>query len=97
MADPRSVKMLADDRILVLEVGEGGPKSSSGIVDHRLFNGDNKLHAIFDRHFSQWYLKYDSGKIPPQLDQRWTSFPRLLEAATAYFNKRNVKVKEVID
>lgn len=96
-SDPRAVKMLSEDRILVLKVREGGPKSSTGIVDHRLFNGDNKLHAMFDKEYSMWYLKYDSGKIPPQLDQKWTSFPKLLETTTGYFNKRNIDIKEVID
>jgi hypothetical protein len=90
-------KMRNTDRILVLEVGEGGARSTSGSVDNRLFTGENKLHARLDPQNSQWYLQYESGLLSDALKGRWTSFSKLREHVEGYFARRNIKVKEVID
>lgn len=89
-------KNSSPDKILVLEPKPGlDPKSGSGMVDKRLFSGANQLHAIMDPEYGHWYLKYDSGIIPQQLQQRWTSFPRLLDYTRSYFEKRDILIKEV--
>jgi hypothetical protein len=76
---------------------EGGAKATSGMVDNRLFNKENNLHAKMDPTNCQWYLQYDSGILAEQLKGRWTSFSKLVDHVTDYFNKRNVRVKEIID
>jgi len=92
-----STKMRNTDRILVLEPGEEGAKSTGGQLDKRLFSGENRLHARLDPQNSQWYLQYDAGIVADPLKGRWTSFAKLKEHVEGYFAKRNVKVKEVID
>jgi hypothetical protein len=85
------------DRIIVLEPGEGGAKNTKGMVDNRLFTNENNLHAKMDPNNCQWYLQYDSGIVSDALKGRFTSFNKLLEHVEQYFNRRNVKVKEVKD
>jgi hypothetical protein len=86
------------DRILILKPIEGkAPISSTGLVDTRLFSGENKLHAIQDPTNLLWSFKYESGGLPNPLQQRFTNFTTLLDFATKYFKKRNVEIVEVID
>ena len=86
------------DRILVLKVKEGErPISSTGLVDTRLFSGDNKLHAVQDLSNRLWSLKYEMGGVPEPLKEKFTTFDRALHSAKTYFNKRNVEIVEVID
>lgn len=91
-------KNVGDDRILSLELIDGkAPLSSTGLIDKRLFRGENKLHAIKDTQTCLWYMKYDDGLIPEPLRQRFTTFSRLFKTAEDYFTKRNVKITEIID
>ncbi len=92
-----STKMRNTDRVIILEPGEGGAKSTTGMVDNRLFTGENKLHARMDTSNSQWYLQYDAGLLSDALKGRWTSFNKLKEHVEQYFNRRNVKIKEIQD
>lgn len=81
------------EKHLILKVREGKKplSASQGIIDERLFKGENKLWAKYD---TLWYLAYDSGTIPPALQQRWTKYSYALKAAKEYFNKRNIDVLE---
>lgn len=91
-------KMRSDDRILVLSIQEGkSAKGSTGLLDTRLFSGDNQLHAVKDPTTCFWYLKYDKGGVPEALKGRYTAFKDLLKFAQAYFNERNIDIKEVKD
>lgn len=94
--DYSSVKK--NDRILVLEAGEGGVKDSAGFMDKRLFTGGNNLHAVKEEASNLWYFKYDNGVLPePLRDKKYTTFKHAKEVAELYFGKRNVRIKEVID
>lgn len=85
------------DRVLVLKPMEGkDPKNSKGMVDNRLFTGDNKLHAVMDPEYGHWYLKFDMGTIPPQLQQRWTNFTKLYEFTKGYYLTRDIEIVDVI-
>lgn len=91
-------KMKATDRILKLKVMEGEKaKNSTGMVDSRLFSGDNRLHVVKEPDTNFWYFKQDSGNTPPALKQKFTSFQYAKEHAVNYFKTRNVEVTEVID
>lgn len=93
----RVKKNVNSDRILVLERMEGKHTlSTKGVPDNRLFTGENKLHAVFNPDNSMWYLKFDSGLLPEQFKQWFTSFSKLLTFVKQYYEKRNVLVKEVI-
>lgn len=93
-----STKMKNSDRIIVLEKVEGKDTlNTKGMVDNRLFSGENKLHAKMDATNCQWFLQYDSGLIPAPLQGRFTSFDKLKAHVESYFNRRNVKIKQVID
>lgn len=93
-----STKMRNTDRVIVLEKMEGKDTlNTQGLVDNRLFTGDNRLHAIMDPQNSQWSLRYDSGILPKSLAGKWTSFSKLKEFLTGYFYKRNINIKEIID
>ena len=85
------------DRILVLEpIDDKKPLSSTGLVDPRLFTGENKLHAIKDPQTCLWHFKYEQGILPPTLKGQYTGFNQLKKTAEDYFTKRNMKIKEVI-
>ncbi len=91
-------KERSSDRILVLQTMEGEkPLSSMGIIDPRLFNGENKLHAVRDARNSLWSLKYEMGSVPEILKQRFVSFPSLMQHTTKYFNRRNIQIVDIID
>lgn len=86
------------DRVLVLKVKDGEKAlSSTGLVDPRLFTGENRLHAIQDEQNRLWKFKYDAGAVPPALSQRYLTFDDMLQKAKVYFSKRNVEIVEVID
>lgn len=86
------------DRILELKVIDGQkPKSSTGLIDSRLFTGGNKLHAIMDQQTTLWKLKYEDGSIPEPLRQQFTSFAKLKEHCELYFAGRNLEIEKVID
>lgn len=89
----------ATDRILELEVIDGkAAKSSTGLLDPRLFTGKQKLHLKMDLQSNLWSFQYDqNGILPEPLRGRFTSFTKGLEHAQLYFAKRNVKVREIID
>ena len=92
-----TLKNHQNDRVLVLKVIDGKkPKSSTGIIDPRLFSGENNLHAIKDKQLSLWALTYDSGILPPALQQRFTSFNALFKYAKEYLGNRNIEIKEVV-
>ncbi len=85
------------NRILELKViDDKAPTSSMGLVDKRLFQGENKLHSIIDE-TGLWHMQYDKGIVPAALQQRFTSFGKLFKYAEDYFKKRNVKITEIID
>lgn len=91
-------KLRNTDRILVLKPIEGkNTLSSTGLVDPRLFNGDNKLHAVMNLQNTTWSFKYDAGGLPEPLKQKFTSFSKCLEHAKQYFTRRNIDITEVID
>lgn len=92
------VQNASTDRILVLEtVDNTKPLSSTGMVDTRLFTGENELHAVRDNQTCLWTFKYKCGGLPPPLKQQFTGFKALKSFAEGYFKKRNIRIKEVID
>lgn len=99
MAVMEGVKQNAStDRVLVLKPLNGkDPLSSKGMVDKRLFTGENKLHAMRDNQTCLWYLKYESGVLPPEMKQQFTGFKALKKFADGYFSKRNIEIVEVLD
>lgn len=90
-------KMRSGDRILVLEPVDGKAKSTTGIVDNRIFKGENALHAIQHPENSTWSFKYERGILPTPLKQTFTNFNMLYRFADDYFRKRNIKIVKVID
>lgn len=71
--------------------------SSTGLVDPRLFKGENKLHAVMEPASCHWFMRYDQGSVPEPLRGRFTSFSKLTEAAEHYFNSRGVDIKEIVE
>ena len=96
-ADLQNTNIKSDDRILILRPIDGKPTSSTGLVDRRLFNGENTLHALHDTRRRLWSLKYDKGGLPQPLKQQWTKFSALLTFVKKYFKSRNVEIIEIIE
>lgn len=98
--DPnKQTKMLTSDRVFVLEqIDDKAPLSSLGVIDKRLFTGENKLHCTRDEgSYNLWYFKYDSGVVPERLKGlRFTKFDQAKSHAEKYFSERNIRIKEVI-
>jgi len=87
-------KTVGNDRVIQLRPIEGKQLDSTGMVDKDLFIGTNKLHGIYDDNLQLWYVKFDSGKIPAPLKQRWTSFQQLFKSVKAYYLARNIEIQE---
>lgn len=87
------------DRILSLAVIDGkAAKSSTGLVDNRLFTGENQLHLTMDPHSGLWSFRYTkNGLLPEPLQGTFTSFKKGYEHAEMYFSKRNIRISEVKD
>lgn len=91
-------KMRSNDRILVVRQAEGKkPLNSHGVLDHRLFKGENNLHAIVGPFDNLWRLKSEKGLLPEPLKQTFTTFTRLEQHCREYFAKRNLEIIEVKD
>lgn len=88
--------MRKTERVLVLEKFD--PKQKDiGLVDPRVFSGQNELRGVMDLSTGLWTLQYKHGHIPPQLRNKFTSFKFLLQHAEAYFKTKNIKIVKVID
>lgn len=98
MAISPESKMRSPDRILVLKAIDGKkPLNTSGVADPRLFNGENKLHAIMDPESCLWKLKYDMGIVPETMKGTFTGFKALKKFADEYYGRRNIQIVEVKD
>lgn len=96
--EQNSNKQRSPDRVLQLKVIDGTqPKTSTGLLDPRLFTKGNNLHAIQNPENNLWVLQYDQGVLPQQLKQSFTSFKKLLQHTEMYLKVRNVEVVEVRD
>lgn len=86
------------DRVLKLQVIDDKlPKSAVGNTDSRLFNGDVKLHLTMDQQTSLWSFRYSTNApVPGALQGQYTSFSKGLDHATRYFEKRNVRLSEIM-
>lgn len=97
--DTETNKFKSNDRVLVLKpIDNKAPLNSIGLVDKRLFTGDNRLRAIKNEQTNLWSFKYDKGILPPALrNENFTSFYKLKSFAEIYFKTRNIQITEVID
>ena len=95
---PNTDKMKSFHRELKLKViDDKAPVSSTGLIDKRLFKGENSLWAILDPQYNMWTFNYDKGAVPQELQQRWTTFQGALRDAQVYFANRNVEIYEIVD
>lgn len=87
------------DRILSLSVIDNkAPKATTGLIDRRLFSGEQQLHLAMDIQTNLWSFRYSSNTpLPEPLQGHFTSFTKGFEHAKNYFNKRNVEITEVKD
>jgi len=97
MSSSKAKRNANTDIILVLKPIDGAPKSTAGLVDRRLFSGDNTLHAKMNLQTCLWHMEYDKGLLPNPLHQQFTSFQALLKHARQYFLTRNIEITEIID
>lgn len=93
-----NTKMISYDRYLVLEAIEGKHKlSSTGLVDNRVLSGENSVRIVMDPQTCLWSIRYDNGIMPKPLQGQFTSFVKAKAHAEQYFEKRNIRIKEVRD
>lgn len=85
-----------EDIVLVLKP-IGSAKHVSGLMDKRLFTGDNNLHAVMDTQTCLWSLRYDHGILPQSLKQKFTGYAPLIKYVTDYLKNRNIEITEVKD
>lgn len=89
-------KTQTNDRVLVLKPRpDQNTLTDKGMIDNRLFKGENQLHALMDTQTLLWTMKYEKGGLPEVLKQSFTSFKRLFDYAQLYFDKRGVDISEV--
>ena len=91
-------KLRKDTREFVLKPIEGQKKlNASGMVDNRLFSGENNLIAVRDPQTSLWSLRYKNGIMQQALKGQFTNFHSAKTTVEEYFKKRGVSVSEVLD
>ena len=91
-------KMHSDKRALVLKPKPGEkPKSETGLVDPRLFTGENNIFAVRHPPTSLWSFKYESGILPQSLKKSFTNINALVKYAEEYFGRRGMEIVEVRD
>lgn len=94
----RREKMATNDRVMVLKAMDGkSAKDTRGLVDSRLFTGENKLHGIYDERTGLWNLRYETGALPGPLQQKFGTFSELEHFTRKYFSTRNVEILEIIN
>lgn len=86
-----------DVREILLRPIDGSPKGPTGLVDRRLFTGENKIRATLNTKTCLWTISYEAGTVPRPLKSKYTKFNDLLFDVTEYFKRRNIKVVEVRD
>src|SRR5258705_5643303 len=84
-----SPKNVSDDIVILLHPRDK-VKSVMGLVDPRLFTGENKLHAKLVN--GLWSLYYENGVVPASLKQQWTSWDKMYNFIHSYFDKRNITI-----
>lgn len=82
------------DRILKLKImDDKKPLNSIGMVDPRLFTGENRIRVVKDVQTNFWSFKYDQGVTPEALACKFTNFSSALKHATLYYKNRNIEVE----
>jgi hypothetical protein len=98
LMDNNKDKSRKTDRVLVIRPIPGrNSKTDKGITDNRLFQGENIVHAVMHPETCLWRIKYEKSMPPPVLNQAFTSFNKLMQFATGYFEKRGLRIESVID
>jgi hypothetical protein len=87
------------DRTIILEKMDGkSTLSSTGMVDNRLFTGEQTLKMKQDPQTCLWTFQYtNTGLLPGGLEGKFTSFSAGMRHATEYFARRNIKISAVKD
>lgn len=89
-------KMASHDRVFTLKVmDDKKPKNSIGMIDPRLFTGENRLHVKKDPETCFWYFEYDNGGVPNPLKHKFTGYKAAVKHAETYFKTRNISIEEV--
>ena len=92
-----SDKMTSPDRVFKLKIADSKkPKNSLGMVDSRLFSGENNLHVKKDPETCFWYFEYDMGAVPGPLKHKFTGYSAAIKHVTLYFKTRNIEIEEVL-
>lgn len=88
----------SDDRSFTFKPVEGlRQTSSTGMIDKKIFTGENKLIAHKEEDTGLWVLKYENGIVPGSFKQRFTSFNMAYKFAKTYFYKRGYDIVEIKD
>lgn len=89
----------SSDRVLSLSVIDGEKaKSSTGLLDTRLFTGEQQLRLKMDSQTCLWFFQYtNNGILPEPLKGKYTGFKAGLKTAEDYFKKRNIQITDIKD
>lgn len=89
----------SSDRIISLEpMDNKKPLSSTGLVDTRLFTGEQQLRLKMDPQTTLWFFQYSqNGALPEGLKGKYTGFKSALKHAEDYFARRNIRITQVKD
>lgn len=97
--NPQDYKYNMEPDIHVYVKAKEGKKilGTTGLVDNRLFVGDNFFHLVMELSTCFWYAKMDKGVTPEPLRAKFTNYQKALNHLTAYLDKRNLEIKEIKD
>lgn len=85
-------RMNTQDRVFSFRPKDS-KKLKNDMMDPRLIDGKNKLHAVQDAATCLWSLKYEHGQLPEALrDSRFTRFDTLQKAVEVYYGSRGYEV-----
>lgn len=88
----------SSERILVLEAIEGATiKDTKGNTRNSLFQGADNVKAIRMPNSNLWEFKLNSGGLTEAMRQKFTRFADLHKFAVKYFERRGLRIKEIIE
>ena len=89
---------ISNNRTILLEKMPGKTViDNTGAKDYRDFQTSTPLRAIRNDDTNLWAMRYDPPAVIPEiLRQQFTTFDGLLKHVTTYFNKRNIRIKEIV-
>ena len=72
--------------------------SENDLKDDRIFkvNTENHIHVTRKSLYDMWFIHFEHGTVPKELDGAWTSFQEARAKIEKYCRDKKIDIEEVI-